>query len=213
MKGKIRGIVFDVGGVLAGEGMYSYTDRGHHALGVHESVAKKLKIPLDKWFDAIDTPYAKSIEGKIKGNKVIRIISRNINVPSKKLSWLLIKTYKDVLKDNKELYKVAYKIRKNGYKTGILSDQWYISKKALIHKNVKKRFDSVVISYEVGVRKPNMKIYKILCRRIRLKPSEILFIDNKEENLKPARKLGMKTILFENTKQCIGEIKKHAIAI
>jgi FMN phosphatase YigB (HAD superfamily) len=35
-----------------------------------------------------------------------------------------------------------------------------------------------------------------------------LFIDNREWNLKPARKLGMKTILFKNNKQTIKDLKK-----
>ena len=36
----------------------------------------------------------------------------------------------------------------------------------------------------------------------------ILFVDNREWNLIPARKLGMKTILFENNKQLAKDLRE-----
>jgi len=53
------------------------------------------------------------------------------------------------------------------------------------------------------VRKPNPGIYKLLLKKLRLPAKKVLFIDNREWNLRPARELGIKTILFESNRQLI----------
>ena len=199
----IKYIIFDVGGVLQ---LTKYDDLGkgaHHVIGAHEYMAKKLRINIDTWFDSIDSSYVKSITNQIPKNKVISIISHNLEISSKKFRKLIIKAYKKVFKKNRKLFSVAYKLKKNGYNIGILSDQWHLSEEALITPKNSKGFNPIVVSSRVGMRKPNIKIYKLLIRKCKCKPNEILFIDNRGWNLKPARKLGMKTILFKNNKQTI----------
>ncbi len=66
----------------------------------------------------------------------------------------------------------------------------------------------VIISCDVGIRKPDSNIYKITLKEIQLKPSQTIFVDNSHWNILPAQKLGMKTILFKNNKQFFKEIKK-----
>jgi putative hydrolase of the HAD superfamily len=51
------------------------------------------------------------------------------------------------------------------------------------------------------MRKPNPRIYKLLIKKMKLVPSEIIFIDNQIWNINPAKKIGMQTILFKNNKQ------------
>ncbi len=57
-------------------------------------------------------------------------------------------------------------------------------------------FKVVIISGEVGYRKPNRKIYTILLDRINESPSSCLLIDDRSENLYAASQLDMKTIKF-----------------
>ena len=211
---KIKAIVFDVGGVLAlPKTPTTIKKRGHVHLGVHEYIAGKLGISLDQWFDSIDTSYAKAIEGKISRNKTLSIISKNVKISPKKLEKIILNAYKRDFKHNKELYKLAYKLRKNKYKIGILSDQWYLSKQALISKKIIKRFNFTIISCDVGIRKPNLKIYKLMIKKLRFKPEEIMFIDNREWNIAPAEKLKINSILYKDNKQLIGELKKYAVVI
>ncbi len=211
----IKAIIFDVGGVLALPlGKYAlHPERGHRELGVHESIAKKLKINIDQWFDSIDSTYTKAIEGKISKEKVLQIISKNLNTTPKRLNKILIRSYKEKFKQNKELYKFAFKLKEQKYKIAILSDQWYVSEEALIKKRYARKFDAVVVSCDVGVRKPNPKIYKIVLRKLKLPTKECVFIDNQVWNIKPAKKLGMKTILFKNNKQVIKELNKLGVNV
>jgi len=210
-KNKIKLIVFDVGGVLQ---LTNYDDLGkgaHHATGAHEYMAKKLKINIDTWFDNIDTVYVKSITNDIPKSNVVSIISHNLGISPKRFTKLMVKSYKRIFKKNKKLFRVAYKLKKNGFRIGILSNQWHLSKQALITPKNSKGFNPIIVSSMVGIRKPNPKIYKLLIKKSKLKSNEILFIDNMDWNLKPARKLGIKTILFKDNKQCIRELKKIGV--
>ena len=205
-RGEIKAIIFDVGGVLA-LGEYIFVDNKQRN-SVHLDVAKDLKISLDQWFDAIDTTYAKTIEGKISRAKALKIIAKNTKVSVKKLEKIVLKAYKKNFKQNKQLFKKAFELKKQGYKIAVLSDQWHLSKEALMPDKLYKRFDKVVVSCDVGVRKPNPKIYKLILKKLKLPAKQTLFIDNQEWNNNPAKKLGMKTILYKNNKQLFKKLDR-----
>ena len=71
-----------------------------------------------------------------------------------------------------------------------------------------KKFNAVIVSCDVGIRKPNPKIYKLVLKKLKLPAKNTVFIDNQKWNIKPAKKLGMNTILFKNNKQTLKELKK-----
>jgi len=207
-KGEIKAIIFDVGGVLAlGSALKRKRGMLHHT-AVHEYISRKLKISLDQWFDAIDTTYTKTIEGKISRAKALKIIAKNVKVSTKKLEKIALQSYKKNFKQNKQLFKKAFELKKQRYKIAVLSDQWYLSKEALMPSKLYKKFDKVVVSCDVGMRKPNLKIYKLILKKLKLSAKQVLFIDNQEWNIKPAKKLGMKTILFKNDNQLFKEFDK-----
>ena len=62
------------------------------------------------------------------------------------------------------------------------------------HQEVMGLFDFVFESSEENVRKPDPRFYKLACDRGKVKPSEVIFLDDLGINLKPARVLGMQTI-------------------
>lgn len=205
---EIKAVIFDIGGVLQlGEKQRKFSNQSH-ASGVHERAARKLKIDLDQYFDSIDSFYARSIEGKISKKELLKNLSFNLKTSEKKLEKLYFNLYKKKFKINKQLFKQATILKKQGYKVAILSDQWHLSKEAHYPKTFQKLFYPSIISCDVGIRKPHMGIYKLILKNLKLKPSETVFIDNQIWNIKPAEKLGMKTILFKNNEQTIRELNK-----
>lgn len=70
----------------------------------------------------------------------------------------------------------------------------------LFKPGLDKLFDVMVISYQVGYRKPSSEIYKILIEKLRVKPGEILFLDDQPEKLPPAEAQGICTMLYEGEK-------------
>jgi len=57
-------------------------------------------------------------------------------------------------------------------------------------------FDSLVLSYHVGLMKPHPRIYQIALEAAQVRPPEAIFIDDLEENVRMAEALGMATILY-----------------
>ncbi len=205
---RLKAVIFDIGGVLALEKNNSSSKKNP---GVHQRISKKLNLSLDTWFDSIDVAYSKSIQGQLTKKQFLRKVSVNLDISVRKLEKAIIDAHLENFKQNASLYEFAFNLKKQGYKIAILSDQWPLSKEAIVDKKLMKKFDSVVISCDVGMRKPNPDVYKLVLRKLKISPREAVFIDNREWNLKPAKKLGIKTILFKNNKQLFYDLKRIGI--
>ena len=67
-------------------------------------------------------------------------------------------------------------------------------------------FDVFVESAVVGLRKPDPRIYSLVCEKLGLPPSRVAFLDDIGRNLKPARELGMATIKVDDPEQALREL-------
>jgi putative hydrolase of the HAD superfamily len=71
---------------------------------------------------------------------------------------------------------------------------------------VMARFDAVVESSKVGVRKPEPRFYEIACELLDVTPQECVFLDDLGINLKPAAAMGMTTIKVLDPDVALGEL-------
>ena len=78
---------------------------------------------------------------------------------------------------------------------------------ARAHDELKLRFDVVIESSKVGVRKPEIRFYELACQALDVKPAECVFLDDLGVNLKPAAAMGMRTIKVLSAEQAIGELE------
>jgi putative hydrolase of the HAD superfamily len=69
------------------------------------------------------------------------------------------------------------------------------------------RFDHVVESSKVGVRKPEVRFYEIACELVGVEPAECVFLDDLGINLKPAAAMGMTTIKVGSAHQAITDLE------
>ncbi len=72
---------------------------------------------------------------------------------------------------------------------------------------VMARFELVVESSKVGVRKPEPAFYELACRLAQVAPQECVFLDDLGVNLKPAAAMGMTTIKVTSADQAIGDLE------
>ncbi len=72
---------------------------------------------------------------------------------------------------------------------------------------VMQRFDAVIESSKVGVRKPEVRFYEIACETLDVRPTECVFLDDLGVNLKPAAALGMATIKVVSADQALGDLE------
>jgi putative hydrolase of the HAD superfamily len=95
--------------------------------------------------------------------------------------------------------------RRAGVRTGLLSNSW--GRRGYARERFPELFDAVVISGEIGARKPDPAPYALAAERLGLPPQEIVFVDDLPGNLKPARALGMVTLVHRGAEQTIGELE------
>lgn len=95
--------------------------------------------------------------------------------------------------------------RRAGIRTGLISNSWGVERydRALLAE----LFDGVVISGEVGVRKPSPEIYAMGARAVGLPPQECVYVDDLPGNLKPARALGMTTLHHRSAADTIAAVR------
>ena len=72
-----------------------------------------------------------------------------------------------------------------------------------------ERFDALIESSKVGVRKPEPRFYEIACETVGVTPSECVFLDDLGINLKPAAAMGMTTIKVTSAAQALAELASH----
>jgi len=71
---------------------------------------------------------------------------------------------------------------------------------------VMAKFDHVVESSKVGVRKPEPRFYEIACELAGVRPEQCVFLDDLGINLKPARAMGMRTIKVVSADEAIDDL-------
>lgn len=67
--------------------------------------------------------------------------------------------------------------------------------------------DLIIYSHEVGIAKPDRRIYELTCERLGIQPPEMIFLDDHERPMAAARECGIHAILFQNTAQAIADIQ------
>jgi putative hydrolase of the HAD superfamily len=96
--------------------------------------------------------------------------------------------------------------KRGGVRTGLISNSWGSGR--YDRGQFPDLFDGVVISGEVGIRKPDARIYELGAEAIALSPDACVFVDDLPGNLKPARAMGMATVHHVSADQTIGELEE-----
>ena len=94
----------------------------------------------------------------------------------------------------------------NNVKTGSGAGMARTDDKAAQVAAVLARFEHVIESSEVGIRKPDPAIYLMACDKLGVTPADCIFLDDLGINLKPARALGMATIKVAAAAPAIEEL-------
>ena len=69
------------------------------------------------------------------------------------------------------------------------------------------RFELIVESSKVGVRKPELRFYELACESLGVEPNECVFLDDLGVNLKPAAAMGMTTIKVGDPARAIADLE------
>ena len=186
----IKAIIFDCFGVLTTDGWLKFCDTYAKDPAIREE-AHRLNQAVDK----AEITYRDFI------SKVSQITGVDVGEVDKQIS--------EPLPKNVPLLNYIKTLHQN-YKTGILSNisnpQWfeeYFTEVELYN------FDEVVMSSVEGIIKPDPRIFKIMTDRLGVQLYECIFVDDRENNTKAAKALGMKAILYKELPQLKSDIKSY----
>lgn len=100
------------------------------------------------------------------------------------------------------------KLKKQGYQLYLLSNITEDSYRYINQTiNIKSIFNGGVYSYQEGIKKPNTDIYDLLVKKFQLNKRETIFFDDKIKNVKAARQVGIKSIVFHSIEDIKNNIK------
>uniref|UniRef100_S4RT25 Epoxide hydrolase 2, cytoplasmic n=1 Tax=Petromyzon marinus TaxID=7757 RepID=S4RT25_PETMA len=104
---------------------------------------------------------------------------------------------------NEPMLRAAQQLRSHGFKTCVLTNNWVDDSAARgatsnFMSVLRRSFDLVIESCRVGLRKPDVAIYALALRQLEATPQQVVFLDDIGANLKPAKEMGMATILVKD---------------
>ncbi len=79
--------------------------------------------------------------------------------------------------------------------------------------NLRRDFSAFFSSCFLGVRKPDQAIYQLALQVTQRAPEECVFIDDRPLNLECARRMGMRTIHYQNAQQLQAELRNNGVAL
>jgi HAD superfamily hydrolase (TIGR01509 family) len=119
-------------------------------------------------------------------------MARLLGLPDERADGLFARLYEDV-NLLPEMTRAVEALHERAFRTGVLSNSWWMP--VYDDPFYDRAFDVQVISGQVGVRKPSREMFELGAERLGIPPERIVFVDDFEENLVPARAMGMAGVL------------------
>ncbi len=192
-----RGLLVDWGGVLTTNVFASFdafcsreglvADRVRQAFA-HDPVARDALVGLE--LGTLPEPEFEARMAGVLGVDAVNLVER-----------LMAGAGPDM-----DMMAAVRRARAHGIATGLVSNSWGVSRYDA--DQLRDLFDGIVISGNVGLRKPAPEIYRLGARSLDVDPSDCVFVDDIGDNLKPARALGMTTVLHVDTATTIARLSE-----
>lgn len=194
----IKNIIFDFGGVIL----------KHRSTIMEEFVAKMFDLPLNDSQKIWLKYKTRLMTEEMNSREFLQILKSELK--SNKTIEELMTMWKELYKKeasgvNYDLLNLVEKLRKN-YKVYLFTDTIDIHDEYNRTRGIYEKFDQVFKSFEEKLRKPDPKAYENVLNKIQAKPQECLFIDDLDVNISEAKKLGMKTISYQNNNQFMKDL-------
>ena len=189
---KIKNIIFDLGAVIINIDIQI----------TFQAFAERIGQPVDKIISQFhnDNFWNDYETGKVKDNDFRKYVKDNLSsgLSDDEIDYLWNKLLLDLPLERLTLLEQL----KSKYRLFLLSNTNYIHIKQVNkilsqitpQKDISAYFEKVYYSYEMGLRKPDVEIYKEVLIDSKLNPEETLFLDDNYDNILGAQKAGIQSI-------------------
>ena len=94
------------------------------------------------------------------------------------------------------------------YRTALLSNNWSNLRQLLSTRwGIADAFDELFISAELGLEKPDARIYQLVQEKMKMLPEQAIFIDDSRENISAAQAAGWTALLFSSAEQAATDLQ------
>lgn len=194
----IRAVIFDLGGVIL-----RTEDQTHRA-----KLVERLGITREQmYYHVFDSPSAQQATlGKMSAASHWEAVRQALGLSPEEFPSVMDAFWAGDRLDT-ELISLIRSLRPR-YKTALLSNAWDNLRQALERDwGIADAFDELIISAEVGLAKPDARIYHLALERLNVAPPEAVFVDDFMDNVAAAQKLGLHTVHFRNPAQALSELQ------
>lgn len=94
------------------------------------------------------------------------------------------------------------------YKTGLISNAWNDLRDFIVREKFDDAFDQMIISAEVGLMKPDARIFRIALEQLGVSPKEAIFVDDFYANIEGCERVGLKGIHFKDAESTLHQLKE-----
>lgn len=195
-KSVIRAVLFDYGGVLAEEGFYN----GLISLAEEQALDAK-RMPEEGMKAVYDSGF---VLGQGTVTDFWMLLRKRTGLEGD--DDLLTDRILDGFQIRLWMMELVRNLRAKKYIVGILSDQthWLDELDKLDH--FYQEFDHIYNSYYLGKGKRDSSLFSDVVDNLDLKPMEVLFIDDNENNVQRAKEMGLSTICYSSHGDFISEL-------
>uniref|UniRef100_A0A8B9W2Q6 Bifunctional epoxide hydrolase 2 n=1 Tax=Bos mutus grunniens TaxID=30521 RepID=A0A8B9W2Q6_BOSMU len=213
----LRAAVFELGGILTLPSATSFWDRAEEELALPGGFLSKAFLR-----GGPDGPSIRVMKGEITFSQWVPFMEEDCRKCSKDCgiclpeNFSIKQIFEKILSSRKINYpmlQAAVTLKQKGFTTCILTNTWLDDSAergslAQVLCELKPHFDFLIESCQIGMVKPDPQIYKFVLDTLKISPSEVVFLDNFETNLKPAHEMGMVTIFVHDTDAALKELEK-----
>jgi len=202
-------VIFDFGGVITSSPFEAF-NRMEAERGLPHNLVRRINSANpdgNAWalferaeidaarFDSLFAQEARALGHELPGRDVLALLSGDIRAEMvAALDWL----------------------KANGYRIGCITNNVPTGHGAQMSSTADKaeaiaailaRFDHVVESSKVGIRKPDPAIYRLACDALGVSPERCVYLDDLGINCKPAAALGMAAIKVSTSEQALADLE------
>ncbi len=198
---KISAVLFDYGMVLSGPPDQDARRAMERILGVDEETFQAA------YWEHRDSYDRGTLGGLTYWNKVARDVHKTLDAAS--LSALIDADNAMWTQPNHPMIEWAVSLQRAGIKTGILSNIGDAMEAGIIARFPwLEEFSHHTFSHRLGIAKPDPAIYRHAVEGLNVPANEILFVDDKEENILAARVAGMVAVQYTSHEAFVEEMRR-----
>ena len=205
----IQAVIFDFGGVITTSPFEAFA-RYERERGLPKDFLRRVNAtdPADNaWarferaeidaaaFDALFAAESRALGHEVAGREVLPLLSGDVRP-----------RMVEALRACKARFKVG--CLTNNVPTGHGAGMAASPAKAAAVAEVMALFDAVVESSKAGVRKPDPRIYRLICAALEVEPAACVYLDDLGINCKPAAALGMTAIKVVGEAQALADLAR-----